>query len=355
MRCAYVALLLFVAQSAWAKPNTATVTVNCQVVGATVSVDGVEVGTTPVPPLVLSTGIHTIRVVRAGAIDFSQEFMLRAGDETVIIAASKTALSALDLDLDADPPPAKHVPVNSLDLDLPEEAAAVPVPPKPAPVEESLPPPPVPEPPPLPKITVRRVEPSPPPAVVSRPAPITEAPPPSASAPWAFSAGLAGGVGGMSATAANGLSVSDGGSGAVGGLFVAEWARWEGRLSVEHVFQDRWLAANVRSDGAWSGGLHVGRWLWSPVRGVLLGVLAGGGYRAHVAPDGAWWATRGPSPSEWRLDVVPSVVWRAWERVDVAVSVPFGYGFGAVDARAWRNFGGPFATFECAFRYAFAP
>ncbi len=361
MRCACVAFLLFVAQSAWAKPYTATVTVNCRVVGATVSVDGVDVGKTPLPPLVLSAGIHTIRVVRAGIINFSQEFMLRAGDDTVIIAAPKTISPALDFDLDIDSPPAKHAPMNELDLDLDDLTVASPAPMPP--VEENLPPPPVPEPLPLPKITVRRVE---PPPADPMPAPAASSPRPplaekekasSVGKPPKFvvSVGLLGSVGGMSAVTPHGLSVPDTGSGVLGGLVVGEYAHWEGRLALRHVFQDRWLAANVRSGGAWEGSLHGGRWLLSPTPNVLLGVLLGAAYRSHGAPDGAWWADRGPSPSEWRMEAVPSAVWRVANSWDVTVSLPFGYGSGSVDARAWRNFAGMFAGAELAVRHAFTP
>lgn len=251
------------------------------------------------------------------------------------------AEGGLDLDLDLDLPsvPAAVDPNLDLDLDLP--APVEPPLPALAPlvVEEPLPPPPVPEPVSLPVVTVKRVLPPP-------------ADPMPAPAPrWAFSLGVASSVGGMSASTPRGLSVSDGGSFLVGGVFAAEFSHWEARLSVQRFYQNRWLAANIRSDGGVEGSLHLGSWLWSPVTYLSFGVLGGGSYRFHGAPTGAWWKDRGPTPAEWRLEAIPSVVWHAAERVDLVVSLPLGYGFGSVDERVWRDFNGPFAALELTVRF----
>lgn len=260
---------------------------------------------------------------------------------------SVPAAGNLDLDLDLDLPPAPTSVDPDLDLDLDIDAQAKPAaptpvplkPPEPVVVEEPLPPPPMPEPPPLPVVTVKRV--SLPPAD----------PMPTPTPRWAFSFGVVSSVGGMSAATPRGLSVSDGGSFLVGGVFAAELSHWEARFSIQRFFQNRWLAANIRSDGGVEGSLHLGSWLGSPVTHLLVGVLGGGSYRSHDAPVGAWWKDRGPTPTEWRLEVMPSVAWHVVERVTLVVSLPLGYGFGSVDEREWRDFSGPFAALELTLRF----
>src|SRR5687768_5513169 len=63
------AVLAAPAAAAPAKKN-GTIIVNSPVLGATVYVDGEEVGTIPVDPFELRFGNHVVKVVRKGLIDF---------------------------------------------------------------------------------------------------------------------------------------------------------------------------------------------------------------------------------------------------------------------------------------------
>src|SRR4051794_17819258 len=89
---------LLLAQNAVAASKNGTVTVNCPVVGATVSVDGEEVGTVPIDPFELKFGNHQIRIVRTGLIAFEQALMLRPGDEVVVTAFPKEPRALLSID-----------------------------------------------------------------------------------------------------------------------------------------------------------------------------------------------------------------------------------------------------------------
>jgi hypothetical protein len=87
------ALLLALAAPAAAAPNprkTGTITVNSPVIGATVYVDGEEVGTVPVDPFEIRFGNHVVRVVRKGLIDVEQKVVLRPDERATVDAVPPT-------------------------------------------------------------------------------------------------------------------------------------------------------------------------------------------------------------------------------------------------------------------------
>ncbi len=247
----------------------------------------------------------------------------------------------LDLELDIeDLAPAKPPPdlggLLELDLD-PAPQTAVPPPSPPAEKEEPLPPPPVPEPAPLPVVTVKRVVPLP-----ADPAP--PPPPPVPKAPVSFGIALQTVGGGMSAETPRGLAVGDAGSFSLGGAAFVRWESWEASVLLRRVYQDRWLAANVRADNATEGGLRAGAWFLRPHPSFSAGVSAGLRYRFHWSDADAWWSDRrSVAPSEWRVEAVPAAAWQFYPNAALVMAVPVGYGTGSVDQRDWRRFAG-FAT-----------
>lgn len=91
-------LVLASSQALAAGPKrTGVVTLNCPVVGATVTVDGEEVGIVPLDPFELKAGAHTIRVVRAGLIAFEQQVTVNLGDNLRVVAVAKEARSLLTI------------------------------------------------------------------------------------------------------------------------------------------------------------------------------------------------------------------------------------------------------------------
>lgn len=92
-------LSLTFAQTAVAAPagGTATVTIDCPVAGATVAVDGKNVGTVPVAPLKIAPGKHVVTVQRRGLIDFREQMTVKAGDALPLHAVPPKTMALLTI------------------------------------------------------------------------------------------------------------------------------------------------------------------------------------------------------------------------------------------------------------------
>ncbi len=102
-----------------AAPAMGNLKVECDTKGALVTVDGINVGLTPLKPLPLVPGAHRLKVAKSGKLNFEQKVQIAAGKTTVVTAGG--AAADLDLDLDLAPPPAaarKAPRGGDLDLDL---------------------------------------------------------------------------------------------------------------------------------------------------------------------------------------------------------------------------------------------
>lgn len=68
------------------KGSNGTLQLTCSVKGALVSIDGLEVGTTPLPALPMAPGQHPIRVTADGFMPFEKTVSLKAGQKLKLAA-----------------------------------------------------------------------------------------------------------------------------------------------------------------------------------------------------------------------------------------------------------------------------
>jgi hypothetical protein len=94
---ALILALVALGAPALAQAKTGTVTLNCPVPGATVLVDGAEIGTVPIEPFDLRFGHHVLKVVRPGLIEFEEKITLRPNEQLVVNAFPKEPRALLTI------------------------------------------------------------------------------------------------------------------------------------------------------------------------------------------------------------------------------------------------------------------
>lgn len=296
------------------------------------------------------------------------------GKKKPVPTAKETAKSgSMDLDIDMvldtiqDPaaPPAKPADKPVLDLDLPLDLPPPPLPPEPPPpkataepVKRAEPPPPIVQAPPpkeAAKVDPRNDVPDLPPVEAFEKSP---PPPPSIRhvSSWSLAVGATLGTSARTVAMASGWGQSEAGNGLTG---LTGWVRYGSfavQLGWQHVFEDRWLAANVHGVGADQFGLR-GMYFpdWQPFEDFTWGAGAGFRHRAHAsAPSVHWWAAAGVAPADNDVELVPMLRWQPLARLVVYAALPFGYDTGSVDQRAGRNFAGTFVDLEAGVAVPFA-